>query len=285
MQPRHSTGQGDWLLPRVGGWGLVGGAAGTGFDAYARILHPIDAWQGDASDTVRWSWAEVARRNGRTMHPLVQWFSLTDDEDLRDFDDGWHVGQSVDGQLSADLFAVLSGLLRRATTTPQRLTAGVWNGWSELHPESGALMMLFSADTTPAEQASERARAEAEWRDERRRAVSPLVRELLDSGPLFEWPGREFLLLDTSLDELSDPGWVAPAGLAGVMPQMLWPADQSWVVASEIDWDSTIVAGPRALIDDVLACEAWESFEVDENSDLTWDGDTVNPRPQGRMDT
>lgn len=54
------------------------------------------------------------------------------------------------------------------------------------------------------------------------------------------------------------------------------------MVASEIDWDSTIVAGPRALIDAVLASDAWESFEVDQESDLTWDGDTVNPRPAGR---
>jgi hypothetical protein len=62
----------------------------------------------------------------------------------------------------------------------------------------------------------------------------------------------------------------------GVMPQLLWPADQSWVVASEIDWDSTIVAGSRGLIDAVLADPALEAFEVDEDADLSWDGDIVN---------
>jgi hypothetical protein len=295
MEPLRGTEHGDWLRQRVGAWASVGGVAGTGFDAYARILHPVDAWQEDLTVTDewgahpvvqrrRWMWSEVARRNQRVMHPLVQWFSLTDDEDRRDFPDGWHVGQSVDGQLPADLLAVLSGLLRRATTTPDRLIAGVWNGWSELHPESGAVMLLFSDDTDPAEQERERARAEKAWREERRRSVAPAVGELLEVGPLFAWPGREFVLLETSVGELADASWPQHAGIGGVMPQLLWPADHAWVVASEIDWDSTIVAGPRTLIDAVLACDAWEGFEVDENSDLTWDGDTVNPRPQGRME-
>jgi len=116
-------------------------------------------------------------------------------------------------------------------------------------------------------------------------AVSPAVRTLLAEGPLFQWPGREYLLMATTLAELADPGWPERAGIGGLMPQMLWPADRTWSVASEIDWDSTIVAGSRSLIDAVLADERFESFEVHESSDLTWDGDTINPRPQGRMDT
>lgn len=290
MRAIRDTSRGDWLIERAGTWATVGGVAATGFEAYARILHPVQAWQEDltVSDEwgqhptlleTRWGWAEVARRNGRTMHPLVQWFSLTDDEERRDFDDGWHVGQSVDGRLAVDLLAALARMLHGHTSTPDEITAGIWHGWGELHPESGALLLLGSDDITP----NERARIEREWRAERRRSVARDVRELIESGPQFDWPGREMLLLETSLHELSDIEWPARAGLAGVVPQMLWPADNRWVVASEIDWDSTIVAGSRALIDAIVAFDSGEAFEVDEQSDLTGDGDTINPHPPGRM--
>lgn len=93
------------------------------------------------------------------------------------------------------------------------------------------------------------------------------------------------LLFDTALAELADPGWVHAAGLGwtadfpGVMPQLLWPADHTWVVASEIDFDSTIVAGSRTLIEAVVADDRFEAFEITEDSDLSWDGDTINPAP------
>lgn len=83
--------RGDWLVARAGRWASVGGVAGTGFEAYARLLHPVGAHREDLDTTdergdhpdvehTRWRWAEVARRNDRVMHPLVQWQRLTDDE-------------------------------------------------------------------------------------------------------------------------------------------------------------------------------------------------------------
>lgn len=56
--------------------------------------------------------------------------------------------------------------------------------------------------------------------------------------------------------------------------------DHTWVVASEEDWDSTIVAGSRALVDSILADDHFEAFEVHEDDDLSWDGDLLNPRQQ-----
>jgi len=57
---------------------------------------------------------------------------------------------------------------------------------------------------------------------------------------------------------------------------MLWPTDRSWVLATEIDWDFTIVAGRRDLIDGVLDDSRFEAFAIAENDDLTWSGDAVN---------
>ena len=66
------------------------------------------------------------------------------------------------------------------------------------------------------------------------------------------------------------------------MPQLVWPADHAWCVASEIDWDSTVVGGSRAAIDAVLATDSLETFEVTADDDLSSEGDTINAaRPTG----
>jgi len=38
-------------------------------------------------------------------------------------------------------------------------------------------------------------------------------------------------------------------------PNLWWPDDRAWCVASEIDLDETFVGGTRTLIDDILARE------------------------------
>jgi hypothetical protein len=60
---------------------------------------------------------------------------------------------------------------------------------------------------------------------------------------------------------------------------LVWPPDRSWCVAAEIDWDSTLVAGTAATCAAILADPRLEAFEVDYGDDLSWFGDTVNPRP------
>lgn len=286
--------RGAWLLARVGDRG-IGDVAGTGFDAYARILHPVEAIRRDPTVTdewgnprivaeVMWPWAEVAARNGRVMHPLVQWRNLTDNEDeaAMSFDDGWQVGQSVEGWFDPALLAALTVHLRAATEVPERVTAGVWNGFGDLNTSSTAVFVA-STDDDPQDIDRERARVEAELAA----SVAPEVARATTAGPFLRWPGRDFILFDTGLTELADPRWVHTAGLGwttdfpGVTPQLLWPADHTWVVASEIDFDSTIVAGSRDLIDAVLADDHFESFEVTEDSDLSWDGDTINSAGRG----
>ncbi len=52
--------------------------------------------------------------------------------------------------------------------------------------------------------------------------------------------------------------------------------DRSWCVATEIDLDSTLVAGDAALIDAVLARGGLEAWPVGPSDLLSTDGDTVN---------
>ena len=98
-----------------------------------------------------------------------------------------------------------------------------------------------------------------------------------DHALLPGWGGRDYLLFEAPKAALTswpgmDPAWPQSANL-------IWPRERSWCIATEIDWDSTLVAGPRAVTRAVLADERLEAFEVAYDDDLSWHGDHVNPRP------
>ena len=155
---------------------------------------------------------------------------------LHDDQDPYAPGSSI-GWFDPVVLAALVPLLGAATTTPDDLVAGFWAGGSGQRLVSRALLQV---------------------------------------------PGRECVLATTSVDELSVPDWGFGMKL-GWLPQvrresmqLLWPEDHAWVLASEIDWDSTIVAGSRVLVDEILDDGRFEAFEVGPDDDLSWDGDVVN---------
>jgi len=258
--------RGAWLVERAGRWATVGGVAGTGFEAYARLLHPLRAHRTDPSaldewgnpvdvEHTRWRWAEVARRNGRVMHPLVQWFRISDNEQTMDWPDGWRVDQSDEGWFDPEDLAGLTTHLRVATRTPEDLIIGAWEGTGN-----------------------------PPWAERGRNALARARMQM-------HWPGRHMWSFSSSLSELADPTWAqrtvpgwesSRPGQKGPYTSLIWPEDHAWVVASEEDWDSTIVAGSRALVDGVLADDRYEAFEVHDGDDLSWDSDLLNPRQAQR---
>jgi hypothetical protein len=52
-------------------------------------------------------------------------------------------------------------------------------------------------------------------------------------------------------------------------PTLWWPEDRAWCVASEVDFHSTYVAGPRPLIDRLLGDERIEALEVTAGDRVT----------------
>ena len=81
--------------------------------------------------------------------------------------------------------------------------------------------------------------------------------EILDR-PRLELPNRTYLLFSGPLTE--SPVFVNPYHATRPQsPSLFWPADRSWCVASEIDFDSTIVAGSAELVAAVLASPGLEA--------------------------
>ncbi|MPY85645.1 MAG: hypothetical protein GEV00_20600, partial [Actinophytocola sp.] len=63
---------GAWLAPRLGPFGgVIGSVVPRGFEAYARVLHPVTNARGE-----RVSWADVCAATGRRPHALMQWHAI-----------------------------------------------------------------------------------------------------------------------------------------------------------------------------------------------------------------
>ena len=97
-------------------------------------------------------------------------------------------------------------------------------------------------------------------------------------GPRLRLPGRDHVLFRGPLRAALTIGHTLPGGMRfwPRSPNLLWPADRSWCLATEIDFDSTLVAGSRALVDAVLAAPDLEAWDVGPDDDLTNAGDHVN---------
>lgn len=64
------------------------------------------------------------------------------------------------------------------------------------------------------------------------------------------------------------------------VPNLIWPADRSWFVVSEVDFDSTLVGGSAELVKAVVESPALEAWQVEPTDSLASDADEING-PQG----
>lgn len=233
-----------------------------GFASYVRVLHPA------SSPTGAMTWSTVARLTGHTMHPLAQWERISV---AGDGQASWHAPPT--GAPPLEVLAGLVSALEGSTSTPTRCFFAVWDGWGQLHAPS-----FGSFRSAPA-------RARAGSRPEGRSPVESFVAQREKAArrcPRFELEpgtGREYLLgtgpLEVVLELADDSVHERP----GVPVSMWWPADHAWFVASEIDFDSTLVGGPSRLRDALLEHDRLEAFDVPADGVLSIGGDTINPPP------
>ena len=85
-----------------------------------------------------------------------------------------------------------------------------------------------------------------------------------------ELPGRTHQLFAAGIAEFVDTAWPSRAPWvhhewSPQSPSILWPRDHAWVMVTEVDYDSTIVAGSTELIDELLSADGIEAFAVGED--------------------
>lgn len=300
MEWTDDVARGAWIGERTHWGSTVTVAVPDGYERYARVFHPVPvSWMVTDPDEIaamppipglpeelldapryseeQWTWARAAESHGTTMHATVQWSALT--RGIDDFaapGDGRRLGHPSLGRLPPEQLAALVRLL--PTTTPDDVTIAVWVGWGELPAGSRHIGLYFPLGVSR----RERLRAEEEARREREEALDPAVASAVrrERG-LLELPNREYVLLTTTVDELADPTWPERAGLGwmngdGPMPALVWPADRAWCIGSEIDFDSTVVAGPAEAITAIVRSNEVEALIVRPEDDLGAFADHVN---------
>lgn len=242
VEPNH----GRWIASRLTGrWGSVTGVTPNGFDSYVRILHSIGA--------VRWR--DVAAATGRSVHPLVQWWRLIDaDEPINPTSTIWRGSDPDQGELPSGEAVVLYRLLAGATTTPDEVYFGFWSGYSG---HNGAQVWTTSA---------RQLRGLAE--------PAPATSARIDELHL---PGREYVLARGSLSDAAAVAALLESDEKHpVAPNLMWPADRAWFVASEIDFDSTLVGCNSTTAATILANDRLEAYPVGPNDSLQSHADTIN---------
>ena len=82
--------------------------------------------------------------------------------------------------------------------------------------------------------------------------------------PRVEIPGREYLLLSGSLEDIV----LFEQHPNRNTPNIWWPDDRAWCVATEIDADFTLIGGTRALIEELLADDRLASTPAQLDEEL-----------------
>ena len=68
----------------------------------------------------------------------------------------------------------------------------------------------------------------------------------------FNLPNRGYLLMRGPLEEAKNIGWVFSESFHPQSPNLLWPLDRQWILATEIDFNVTLIGGSQALISSIL---------------------------------
>jgi hypothetical protein len=235
----------------------VGEIVPTGFEAYARILHPASRRVGDRFEPITWS--ELARTRGKTIHPEVQLKALLGDE----FRHSAPWGElPEEDSIPEGLRAPLVEILRRFTRTADRCWFCIWEGYGVWF--GGRELKTYSDTSRSAQRARKR---EASRRAEREAAAMEQIPKASIMGGM-----RRCLVFTGSIDAV--PGLTIRH--QSLTPNWWWPDDRAWIVVSELDTPSTYVGGSAALVQAILDEPQLEAVPSHPDHRFDWVGDRIN---------
>jgi hypothetical protein len=205
----------DWIGARLGEFGGgVTSVVPSGFEAYARILHPADS-VGERGPV---RWGDVAKWSGLPLRPTGLFHSVALPPEAPLNEPPWH-GRPRQGTLIASDAKRLVVLLRPWTSTPDECWFAVWDGYG--------------------------------WQD--------------SNSPRVHLPYRDYLLFAGSLDTVAN---TTLFGKWGQTPNLWWPEDRTWCVASEIDLSWTYVGGSSDLVESLVVDDQIEALAVGPGGSL-----------------
>lgn len=252
VRPSDQVTAADWIRERLHGFAVdVGSVLPSGFEAYARIFHP--AWkqrQGLDDPEEEVSWSAVAEWNGKVAHPEMQFHSIGGPWQGEPQKQGPGVYEPRLGVMSERQGRAVAQILSRHTATPDSCWMCLWDGYGELHP-GGSVSMLFAFEAGKGPH------------------DPPVIpdRAFPPQRERVKLPHRDYLLFQGAVVQAA--GWDEG-------PNLWWPDDRAWCVASEIDFPYTYVGGSAGLIDEILRDPDLEALQAKLSDGITAFSDNLN---------
>lgn len=248
----------SWLvaaIPKFGG--SVEQLMPAGYESYVRVFHRPDQGQPDGESAT--SWAEVAHRHGTILYPEAQWTALTGGQQGSPHHAGPEAptDEPITGSLDPMQLGRLSVLLAEHTNTPEQCHYALWEGTGKT-PRSWDSVPRF------------RLPGRTHW------LFAPVaVTEVPRCSIELEVSGNEeqarepdgirgLMVFGRSKRPQDSYDWVRWQREHGFVqsPSWWWPEDRAWVVHSEVDYDSTLIGGTRALANELIGDLGLECLEV-----------------------
>jgi hypothetical protein len=242
----------SWVASGIGPFGS--GARSLlpqGFEGYARILHP--AW----ADNTLVPWSQVAAWSGRTIHRRVQFDSLARPASAPPRPPQPWERPPARGNMPPVTLRRLCEILAGHTQSPDRCWFCLWDGYGWIG--NGATAAAHASTQDPV--SGNTSGAAGQSPNDMELTVPLVFTEEIVRGPRVHLPHRSYFLLQGPLDAAMELGWMLDAShFCPQSPNLFWPDDHSWCVATEIDLDSSYVGGSKALVQRLAADEELEAF-------------------------
>lgn len=262
----------SWLvaaIPEFGG--TVHQLMPAGYESYVRVFHRPDQGQPDGESAT--SWAEVARGHGTQLHPEAQWTALTRGRPASPHHASPETStdEPTPGSLDPMQLGRLSVLLAAHTTTPEQCHYALWEGTGK-SPSSwdriprfrlpGRTHWLF-APVPVAEVPACSVELEVSGNEEQARQPDGIRGLMVLGRPKKHQDSHDWVQWQREHGLVQSPSW-------------WWPEDRAWVVHSEVDYDSTLIGGTRALANELVGDPDLECLEVTPTTSLMVHADQLN---------
>jgi len=155
------------------------------------------------------------------------------------------------GRLSAEALAILGTAVARHTRTPESCFFCLWEGHGWIR-QTGTAKIVFTPIGMPV--ASEEEHVEE---------LTGGFREAIDHAIHVNLPGRIYSLLEGPLAAAGEFGWNLTATFfVRESPDLLWPKDHAWCMATDIDLGYTLICGSEELVAELMAAPGLDVSRV-----------------------